>query len=76
MAEMGHEDAFPSPRLSARYRFSQETFPGTRGNERDAPNPAVRGPKFNRQGPPIAVIRRPMLIFLIDNLWWPVSITV
>ena len=26
------------------------------------------GPKFNRQGQPIAVIRRPMLIFLIDNL--------
>ena len=34
------------------------------------------GAKFNRQGQPIAVIRRPMLIFLIDNLWWPVSITV
>ena len=33
----GHEDAFPTSRLSARCRFSQETFAGTRGNERDAP---------------------------------------
>ena len=29
-----HEDAFPQPRLSARYRFSQETF--ARGNGQDA----------------------------------------
>jgi len=28
----GHEDAFPRPRLSARCRFSQGTFAGTRGN--------------------------------------------
>ena len=41
-AGVGHEDAFPRPRLSARYRFSQETFAGTRGNGRDAPTPAVR----------------------------------
>jgi len=34
---MGHEDAFPRPRLSARYRFSQRTFAGPRGNGRDAP---------------------------------------
>ena len=34
---MGHEDAFPPPRLSARCRFSQDTFAGTRGNGRDAP---------------------------------------
>ena len=34
---MGHEDAFPRPRLSARYRFSQGTLAGTRGNGRDAP---------------------------------------
>jgi hypothetical protein len=27
---LGHEDAFPQPRLSARYRFSQGTFAGTR----------------------------------------------
>jgi hypothetical protein len=33
----GHEDAFPGPRLSARCRFSQGTFAGTRGNGRDAP---------------------------------------
>ena len=40
---LGHEDAFPQPRLSARYRFSQGTFAGTRGNGRDAPIPADRG---------------------------------
>jgi len=38
---MGHEDAFPPPRLSVRCRFSQGTFAGTRGNGRDAPIPAV-----------------------------------
>jgi hypothetical protein len=39
---MGHEDVFPRPRLSARYRFSQRTFAGKRGNGRDAPIPTVR----------------------------------
>jgi hypothetical protein len=38
---MGHEERFPSPRLSARCRFSQGTFAGTRVNGRDAPKPAV-----------------------------------
>ena len=32
-----HQDAFLQPRLSARYRFSQGTLAGTRGNGRDAP---------------------------------------
>jgi hypothetical protein len=36
-AAMGHEDAFLPPRLSRRYRFSQGTFAGTRGNGDDAP---------------------------------------
>ena len=36
---MGHEDAFPRPRLSARSRFSQGTFARTRGNGRDAKIP-------------------------------------
>jgi hypothetical protein len=34
MTAVGHEDAFPPPRLSARCRFSQGTFTGTRGNGR------------------------------------------
>jgi len=38
----GHQDAFPRPRLSARCRFGQETFVGTRGNARDAP---IRDPR-------------------------------
>jgi hypothetical protein len=36
-AAMGHEDAFPRPRLSARCRFSEGTFAERRGNGRDAP---------------------------------------
>ena len=32
-----HEDAFLPSRLSARCRFSQGTFAGTRGNGREAP---------------------------------------
>jgi hypothetical protein len=39
---MGHEDAFPQPRLSGRCRFSQRAFVGTWGNGQDAPIPAVR----------------------------------
>src|ERR1051326_1174260 len=34
---MGHEDQFPDPKLSGRYRFSYGTFGRTRGNGRDAP---------------------------------------
>src|SRR5215469_3479565 len=36
---MGHQDAVLRPRLSARCRFSQRTFAGTRDNGRDAPIP-------------------------------------
>ena len=46
---MGHEDAFPRPRLSARYRFSQGSFAGTRDNGRDAPKPVTHyqiAPRF------------------------------
>jgi Helix-turn-helix domain of resolvase len=42
MALKGHEERFPSPRLSARCRFSQGSFAGTRGNGRDAPIPGHR----------------------------------
>jgi hypothetical protein len=47
---VGHEGQFPAPRPSARYRIDQETFAGTPGNERDAPEPditsEVTGPLF------------------------------
>ena len=39
---MGHEDAFPPPRLSVRCGFSQRTFAGTRGNGLAAPEAALR----------------------------------
>ena len=39
---MGHEDAFPPPRLSVRCGFSQRTFARTRSNVRDAPIPVIR----------------------------------
>jgi hypothetical protein len=42
MTAMGHEDAFPRPTLSARCRFSQETFARTGRNGRDAPEPVIR----------------------------------
>ena len=48
---MGHEAAFPRPRLSARNRFGQATFTGTRGNGREAPIPAVRRDERNRGEP-------------------------
>jgi hypothetical protein len=38
---MGHQDAFLRPWLSARYRFSQETFGRMRGKGRDASKAAL-----------------------------------
>jgi len=60
VAGLGHEDAFPRPRLTARCRFSQETFAGSQGNGdrlRGAivPDPAVdRDPEEGRH-PPLVV---------------------
>jgi len=48
MSSMGHQDAFLRPRLSARCRFSQRTFAGTRDNGRDAPIPVL--PALTRNG--------------------------
>jgi hypothetical protein len=42
-SEMGHEDAFSRPRLSARCRFGQATFAATQRKGRDALKPVVRG---------------------------------
>jgi hypothetical protein len=39
---LGHEEQFSPPTLSARYVIRQETFAGTNGNARDAPEAAVR----------------------------------
>jgi hypothetical protein len=36
MAGVGHEDQFPSTRLSAGYGFRKETIPGVRHKGRDA----------------------------------------
>jgi hypothetical protein len=38
---LGHQDAFLRPWLSARYRFSQETFGRMRGKGRDASKAAL-----------------------------------
>jgi hypothetical protein len=46
MTALGHEGQFPAPEPSARYRFGQETFAGTRGNERDAPEAVVPAPRL------------------------------
>jgi hypothetical protein len=37
MAEVGQEDQFPPPRLSACYVIREKTFAGTHGDGRDAP---------------------------------------
>jgi len=36
-AGMGHEERFPPPRLSDRYRLSKETVARVPGSDRDAP---------------------------------------
>jgi hypothetical protein len=46
---IGHQDAFPRPRLSARFRFSQGTLAGTRNNGRNAPIADRGGLKRGRQ---------------------------
>jgi hypothetical protein len=60
MAGMGHEDAFPRRRLSARCRFSQETFAGTRGNGRDAPKPAISVLPIRRRIKPALLFGEPI----------------
>ena len=57
---LGHEGAFPPPRLSARCRFSQGTFAGRRGNGRGAPKPAVRLSRVERGEPTHYDLRRPL----------------
>jgi hypothetical protein len=42
MTQMGHEEQFSPPTLSARYGIRQETFAGTHGNGRDAPTADLR----------------------------------
>ena len=55
---MGHEHAFPPPRLSVRCRFSQGSFAGTRRNRRDAPLAVDRRQVGNVSGSdPEAVVK-------------------
>jgi hypothetical protein len=42
MAEMGHEDQFPPPTLSARCRLGEATFARMGGKGEDAPIPDLR----------------------------------
>jgi len=46
MAGVGHGPTLLSTEASGRCRFSQATFVGAHGNGRDAPIPAVCGPKI------------------------------
>jgi hypothetical protein len=69
---LGHEAAFPRPRLSAGFGFRKETIAGMRRNERDAPIPDLRSTDGARSGhAPIAA--RPsdlgsfVLMVPIDN---------
>jgi hypothetical protein len=41
MTELGHEERFPSPRLSARFAFNKETLAGMGVDGEDAPVAAV-----------------------------------
>jgi hypothetical protein len=47
---MEHEDQFAPPRLSGRSAFSEETFAGGCGNEKDAPEAADRATAIQSQG--------------------------
>jgi hypothetical protein len=54
MAEKGHDDQFPPPWLSARYRFGDGTFAGDARKARDAPFPAVRGARSGGRSRPFS----------------------
>ena len=59
MAGVGHEGQFAPPRLSGRSAFSEETFAGRCGNEKDAPSPAfARLPSNCRSRPELAFADR------------------
>jgi hypothetical protein len=77
MTPVGHEERFPLTRLSVGCGFRKETIAGMRRNGRDAPIPAVRA---DRCGANALGRKRSSAnatpILSIDNLWWPVSITV
>ena len=61
MAGMGHEDAFPRPRLSARCRFSQGTFAGT-GATGETRRKRPRSFRLNASGfDPNAVVNKPAI---------------
>src|SRR5262245_28926364 len=57
MAEMGHKDQFPPPRLNGWCRFSQETFGWPSGNGRGAPIPDLPSPPGTGRFDPRAVSR-------------------
>jgi hypothetical protein len=48
MAAMGHEERFPSTRLTAGYGFRKETIAGVRHNGRHAPIAVVGGTTIGR----------------------------
>jgi hypothetical protein len=73
---LGHEDAFPPPRLSGGCGFSQRAFVGTWGNGQDAPKPAVHRMSETDGTRPVAVIHRVYAERPIDNLCWSVLLTV
>jgi hypothetical protein len=72
---VGHFDQFPSTSPGVGCPFGQETFAGATGNDGDAPKATVRHER-NRRRRPTSVICGPTVIVPIDNLWWPVAITV
>jgi hypothetical protein len=52
----GQEERFPPPRLSARCRFSQETFAGTHGNGRDAPKAVLPANSADPSGTGVSML--------------------
>ena len=56
---MGHEDAFPRPRLSAPCRFSQGTFAGTRAHPAGAPWRIARPPRRPYHAPTFVLTHYP-----------------
>ena len=56
---LGHEGQFASPRLSGRSAFSEKTFAGSCGNEKDAPIPDLPAFAPERGGSTLSGPSRP-----------------
>ena len=72
MADVGHEERFLPPRLSAGCGFSKKTFAGAHGNGRDAPmadlKPAITKSFGFGPIPTLALVSHAVTLFWVCDI--------